>query len=272
MIREYASVKPYPVRFRDCDPEGRIHWHQLMDYAQDCDDSNCALIEARSDQLHERDACWILLAQSIQLTRDRPVFEDSFFVESWSCGVKGIRFYRENRYYRNRLDEAHLFGRGISEWIICSLDDHRPLRPASVLDMDLFSQKSDPSPDPVRKLPRLTPFGGEEAGLKGHEYTVGYSDLDINNHLHNTHYLRLAIRGGSAWPSIISISNLSVKVPMRRPWKSWPGRTPKGPAASRFRDGLPRRVSPPSWPPLAWTQAPSGFERRLVCGCLSLRP
>ena len=193
MIREYASVKPYPVRFRDCDPEGRIHWHQLMDYAQDCDDSNCALIEARSDQLHERDACWILLAQSIQLTRDRPVFEDSFFVESWSCGVKGIRFYRENRYYRNRLDEAHLFGRGISEWIICSLDDHRPLRPASVLDMDLFSQKSDPSPDPVRKLPRLTPFGGEEAGLKGHEYTVGYSDLDINNHLHNTHYLRLAI-------------------------------------------------------------------------------
>ncbi len=193
MINENASIRPYRVRFQDCDSRGRIHLYRLMDYAQDCDDRNCALFEATSENLYDRDACWILLAQDIRLTGDLPVGDDQVLIESWSMGHEGIRFYRKNRYYRNRADEAHCFGQGISQWIICSLGSHRPLRPATALDMDLFYQKSDPQGQASLKIPPLSALEDFDGPGQRLTYQVAYGDLDFNQHLHNTHYLRLAL-------------------------------------------------------------------------------
>ena len=193
MINDNASIRPYRVRFQDCDSRGQIHLYRLMDYEQDCDDRNCALFEATAENLYDRDACWILLAQEIRLTGDLPVGDDQILIESWSMGHEGIRFYRKNRYYRNRADEAHCFGQAISQWILCSMGSHRPLRPATVLDMDLFYQKSDPQGQSSMKIAPLSPLENFDGPGQRLTYQVAYGDLDFNQHLHNTHYLRLAL-------------------------------------------------------------------------------
>lgn len=163
-----------------------------MDYAQDCDDANCAVIGATTASLFEREACWILLAYAAHFTGELPRLGDSLIVESWSRGVRGVRFYRENRYYRNTADPEHSFGVGTSEWIICALDSHRPLRPSSVLDMEVFEAGSNREIAHLDRIPKLEPGGSREAGIR-FDYLVGYGDLDVNRHLHNTHYVKLAI-------------------------------------------------------------------------------
>lgn len=199
MYKDYRTVKPYEVRFQDADARGRIHLHRLLDYAQDCDEINCGLLGADTMTLYRAGACWILLGQSVRFEGDLPVGGDKILVESWSLGARGVRFYRENRYYRNRLDEDHCFGRSTSEWIVCSLDDHRPLRPSTALDMDDFSKKSEPGSGSLEKMPPLRPLAGADLLDPVLSCQVAYGDLDFNRHLHNTHYCRLAIDAAASF-------------------------------------------------------------------------
>lgn len=191
MARKRHTFKDYRIGFCDCDHQGQLHLHRLIDYAQDCDDTNCALIGATSESLFKRGACWILLAYAARFTGEFPRTGDSLIVESWSSGARGVRCYRENRYYRNRVDPAHSVGVGTSEWIICALDNHWPLRPSTVLDLETFESGSCRETAYLDKIPRLETAEG--APDDSFDFSVGYSDLDLNQHLHNTHYVKLAV-------------------------------------------------------------------------------
>ena len=213
MAHNYHTAKHYPVRFCDCNAEGRLHLHRLMDYAQDCDDANCAFFETTTEMLRIRDVCWILIANTLDFSGQWPGANDTLIVESWSSGLQGVRFYRENRYYRNEVDEAHLFGTGYSEWILCSLVDHRPLRPSAVVDVNSYNAKSDCATDKLNKISRLKSFVSHGAPNQQLTYQVGYGDLDANIHLHNTHFARLAL---DATSQLMAIDPLRHKLEIRK--------------------------------------------------------
>ncbi|HZK29341.1 MAG TPA: acyl-CoA thioesterase [Clostridia bacterium] len=202
MADDFHTIRHYTVRFCDCDASGHIHLHRLMDYAQDCDDANCAFFEATTKMLRARDICWILIANKVKFLGAMPGADDTLIVESWSAGSRGVRLYRANRYYRDTVDEAHLFGTGFSEWILCSRSTHRPLRPFFVLDADAFNSRSDLMIDHVVDIPRLASFARSESIRSQVSYQVGYGDLDANNHLHNTHFARLALDAAARYLSI----------------------------------------------------------------------
>ncbi|HPX93387.1 MAG TPA: thioesterase [Bacillota bacterium] len=187
------SVESYPVKFQDCDPSGRIHLHRLMDYAQDCDDRNCRLLGVDGKSLLKHKACWIMVGYAIRLIAGLPGSDEILVVDSWSRGLDGIRFYRENNYYLGKQAEANLIGMATSEWILASTDRHRPLRPAAILDPDEFNALSDPRVANLEIIERLSPPANPPATSCCLDYRIGLGDLDLNIHLHNTHYARLAV-------------------------------------------------------------------------------
>ncbi|MGI6157806.1 MAG: acyl-ACP thioesterase domain-containing protein [Saccharofermentanales bacterium] len=186
------SVERYTVRFQDCNPCGHIHLHRLLDYAQDCDDRNCGLFGLKSDMLLKRGICWILISHATHFTGPFPVAEDTLIVDSWTRGTKGIRLYRDNRYYRNVVDDEHLFGTASSQWILSELDTHRPLRPSDVTDVDDYNRRSDPTVGNMARIPRLKPFADDDdRAMLDMEVQLG--NLDTNTHLHSMHYVRAAV-------------------------------------------------------------------------------
>lgn len=193
MTRGRHSVEPYPIKSRDCDPAGYVHLHRLMDYAQDCDDRNCGLMGIDNQALLEKQAAWILIANTIRFFADAPASGDLLVIDSWSRGLKGIRFYRENRYYRNQAVTANLIGAASSEWILASTETHKPLRPASIIDLEDFQAMSDPSIANIEIIPRLLASHEAAPAPFSLQYQTGYGDLDFNGHMHNTNYTRLAL-------------------------------------------------------------------------------
>jgi len=193
MKNHHHTIGHYPVRMQDCDPTRRIHLHRLFDFAQDADDQNCALYGIQSVDLHPRGLCWILISHASSFTGALPRGEDMLIVDSWTRGTRGVRFLRENRYYKNTLDDAHYFGSATSEWIICTRGDHRPLRPSDVMDTEKFNNDRDASVGLFDKIPRLLADDSIWQMGEHHTHEVVLSDLDTNTHLHSACYLRLAI-------------------------------------------------------------------------------
>jgi len=197
MKASYHSAETYRVMFQDCAPCGQIHLHRLMDYAQDCDDRNCLLLDIDSKSLREKNACWIMIGNSLHFNAPRPRAGDLLIVDSWSIGLDGIRFYRGNKYYRNQVSDHSLIGTAISEWILARADNHKPLRPAQVLDLAEFAAMSDPLAANKFEIPKLKAEIDYLSAPSRFDYLAGLGDVDMNTHLHNTHYSRLALDAAS---------------------------------------------------------------------------
>lgn len=196
------TIARYRIRFQDCNPRYHVHLHRLMDLAQDSDDHSCGLFDSKSEDLRARGICWILLANTVSFIDELPKAEDILIVDSWTRGTRGIRLFRENRYYRNVMDDTGYFGSASSDWIFCTLDDHKPLRPPSVIDLDKIASVSDTAVGNMEKIPRLASVLDNPEEREVMRYQVQLGDLDTNTHLHSSHYVRLAIDAAGTYLSI----------------------------------------------------------------------
>ena len=110
------TIARYRIRFQDCNPRYHVHLHRLMDLAQDSDDHNCGLFDSKSEDLRSRYLLDSPCKHRFVYWRT-PKAEDILIVDSWTRGTRGVRLFRENRYYRNTMDENGYFGSASSDWI-----------------------------------------------------------------------------------------------------------------------------------------------------------
>lgn len=196
------TIARYRILFQDCNPHCHVHLHRLMDLAQDSDDHSCGRFDSKAEDLRARGFCWILLSNTFSFTGELPTAEETFVVDTWPRGTHGIRLFRENRFYRNSIDESNYFGAASSEWILCTLDEHRPLRPKSVVDLEKMAKVNDSAVGNMDNIPRLKSVLDNPEEREVMRYQVQLGDLDTNTHLHSSHYVRLAIDAAASYLSI----------------------------------------------------------------------
>ncbi len=196
------TIARYRIIYQDCNPQCHVHLHRLMALAQDSDDHSCDRFAGKSDDVRARGFCWILLSNTFTFTGELPKAEDTLIVDTWPRGTRGIRLFRENRYYKNSMDEANYFGAASSEWILCTLDDHRPMRPKSVIDLNLMATVNDPAVGNMENIPRLKSALDNAEEREVMRYQVQLGDLDTNTHFHSSYYVRLAIDAAARYVSI----------------------------------------------------------------------
>ena len=202
MKKDNHTIREYTVSVQETNPFNRIHFYRLMDYAQDCDGIDSARLNMKSVNIRKENMVWILLSLAYRFDDRFPVADDKLIVDTWSRGTRGIRFFRDNRYYRNVLDDAHCFGAMSSEWILASLDEHMPIRPSNICDTEEYNRVADPTVGYLKKVPNLKPLPDDADVYKMLRYTAHFGDLDLNNHFHNTHYARLAIDAAVRYLSV----------------------------------------------------------------------
>ncbi len=207
------TIARYRIIYQDCNPQCHVHLHRLMALAQDSDDHSCGRFDGKSDDVRARGFCWILLSNTFTFTGELPKAEDVLIVDTWPRGTHGIRLFRENRYFKNSLDEASYFGAASSEWILCTLDDHRPMRPKSVVDLEKMATVNDPAVGNMENIPRLKSVLDNPEEREVMRYQVQIGDLDTNTHFHSSYYVRLAVDATGAY---LSIDPLNEEIVVRR--------------------------------------------------------
>ena len=189
----------YKVRFHDTDAKEILSPSGTFKYIQ----------EAAMRQLHSQKPTYtdllhqgkVYLLSAIRVEMYYPIYAyEDIIARSWACPSRGVSFTRSYEIER----DGEIVCEAISAWALVSIKDKKLIK---VEDADTSNYSTDEpvkTEHPLRiRIPSALPMS-----LMG-EYTVKYSDTDINGHMNNTNYADILC---SYIPEIASLRVKSVGI------------------------------------------------------------
>ncbi|REG81536.1 acyl-[acyl-carrier-protein] thioesterase [Algoriphagus antarcticus] len=174
----FQFQKDFEVRSYQVDPDGKLSLTALSNLFQEiswlhADSADFGRI------LQEQHLSWIMARMDIKC-ENLPSWGDSIKVFTAGRGVDKLFAFRE---FLITNFEGDILAQGMSSWVLMNVQSKRLLRPEKVLRAELFDPEEKPDWQPEKvKL--------EGEFMKSEKLKVRYSDLDLNNHVNNTSYVR----------------------------------------------------------------------------------
>ncbi len=209
MVKEYIKPERHGlyealIRKTECDLEGQIFPHQLFAFAQEAATRHALRApDLQDEKLKKQALVWMISGTSMLFYPERIVFGEKLLSETWSKGVKGIKFMRGHAFYRETYSQEGLFALASSDWFLVDYFTRKPARPLEVTSEENLASWSAPfEPYDFRaKRVRSILDGERQAALKGEKPTdfvtkekkADYSLLDDNRHVNNIHYVAFCI-------------------------------------------------------------------------------
>ncbi|MBQ8343706.1 MAG: hypothetical protein IJY41_00775 [Clostridia bacterium] len=168
----------FKVKFHECNTNEIVGASQTFKYIQEA--AMCQLNSEKPtyNDLLKQGKAFILSAIRVEMYY--PVYAyEKITARSWACPSKGVSFIRSYELER----DGEIVCEAVSSWALVDVNDRKLLR---VDDVDLSNYSTDEvikTEHPMRiRIPSALPMS-----LVG-EYTVRYSDTDLNGHVNNTNY------------------------------------------------------------------------------------
>ena len=131
--------------------------------------------------LQARGLTWVLARQAVVVERPIAMGERAE-VHTWPSGADRLSALRD---FEVRVG-GDLRARAVTQWIVVDLATRKPVRPGTVLPLDLVEPMEH-----VLPLPGGRPPAPEPSGLERH-FTTRYRDIDRNLHVTNATYVEWA--------------------------------------------------------------------------------
>lgn len=168
----------YEVGSFQIHPDGRISLTSLADLFQEIAWKHADSADFGRN-LYATNQVWILSRLEIKVLKF-PKWGDKIQLFTGGRGAQKLFAFREFMVWD---ENEQVLARGMSSWLLLNSETKRILKPESVLSPALF----DPSKQPEWQPSKLV-ISGEE--IASEEVKVRLSDLDLNNHVNNTSYIR----------------------------------------------------------------------------------
>jgi medium-chain acyl-[acyl-carrier-protein] hydrolase len=197
---KFQYTKEFEVGSYQVHPNGKISLTGLADLFQEiawrhADSADFGRNLIASQQM------WVLSRLDIRVNA-LPKWGDRIRIFTGGRGADKLFAFREFLVWDN---QENVLVRAMSSWLLLNSETKRIQRPEQVLPPELF----DPLEKPAWQPEKISPLG-EWKGKE--EVRVKYSDLDLNNHVNNTSYIRWAedfLADQGVFPSQVSINYLS---------------------------------------------------------------
>jgi len=170
------------VRTDDLTPMGDASLPALGAYLQEAAGPHAAALGVSMDALAEDGRAWVLARLRMHVDR-RPSRGRTVTIETWPSGLNGLYATREFEIAVGGTD----VGRATSAWFLIDLERRRPVRPPRAVRTLDPPDRPPALPHEEEALARPTRTDHE------HTTTVGYHDLDRNEHVNNVRYLAWAL-------------------------------------------------------------------------------
>lgn len=175
----------YRVSSYETDASGRLSTPGLFNYLQDAASAHATVLGFGRDELEKKNMFWVLSRIMVQMDTI-PGWEEEIVIKTWPRGAGGIFALRDFIVYGKN---GNKYGAATSCWLMVDRESRRPLRTGRMMEKlegRLSENKAlDRAP---RKLPEM-----KDISYRSPLFTVKYSDLDINMHVNNVHYIRWAL-------------------------------------------------------------------------------
>ena len=174
----FQFQKDFEVRSYQVDPDGKLSLTALSNLFQEIAWRHADSADFGRN-LQEQNLSWILSRIDIKC-EDLPSWGDSIKVYTAGRGVDKLFAFRE---FLITNPAGDVLAKAMSSWVLMNVVTKRIFRPENALPPELFDPKEKPEwqPGKIRLKGDL---------LKSEKLKVRHSDLDLNNHVNNTSYVR----------------------------------------------------------------------------------
>lgn len=177
---EAVFSKKYTVEVSDIDFRQQIKLSSLFGYLQDMATEHGYRIGVGRDVLQTKyGIIWVLARVKVDVIR-YPKFKEEIVIETWPDQPGKLDFNRNFLVYDK---DKNIIIKAMSQWVLIDFNTRR-LRRSSILE------EKFPESDRQRPLD-FTPNKIKPEGnlVSNYKKTVGYSDIDLNEHLNNAKYI-----------------------------------------------------------------------------------
>lgn len=172
-------TEEYRINSHNCDCSGVVRPSEILRYMHETANLQMRKYGPSNDELRADNKAFILSKINLSFYRELYAF-DEIRVETWAVESKGVSFYRCSRVFRNEDLVAEMVA-------VFALVDITTKKLCRVTDVE-FGFDAEPNMLELDIPARFRIPEEVELGLIG-EYTVNYSDTDVNMHMNNTNYL-----------------------------------------------------------------------------------
>ncbi|GAB4317736.1 MAG: thioesterase [Candidatus Sumerlaeia bacterium] len=173
------------MRIFESDAGERLTVPALCNYFQEA--ASCHAFELGLDVqrlIADHRITWVLSRFHMQVYR-RPAWRERVCVETWPSDYSRLLARREFRLLNDRGD---LLAAATSSWVLIDLERRRPIRlPRYVIE------KLPPPAERAMEEPTGSVPGAKTGGAGRREFSVRFSDLDINRHVNHVAYISWAV-------------------------------------------------------------------------------
>lgn len=177
-VPEYS--KEFEVDISHVDFTGRLKLSSLFQFFQDTATLHAESLGLGMEEMHKTyNALWVLVRMRVHIEK-YPIWGDRVTVETWPEKPRKFEFYRNFVAKNNKGD---IFAKAVSTWVVIDMDT----RKLKILEPLPSAYPLSNRQRPIDcKLGRLQPNGPLEMVYKR---LIGYSDIDVNEHLNNSKYI-----------------------------------------------------------------------------------
>lgn len=176
----------FQVRSYESDRRATLKPHSLLNYFEEAAQQHATELGFGFEELKKEQRFWVLSRLSAQVLRS-PTWGDRVTVETWPKSVSRLFAIRDFLIHRDGEESSEPLVRASSAWLLMDATNGRPLRPEKFLPEGPLLDNAEKHA--LKEVPEKVALPEDDDELLT-EVSVHYSDLDVNNHVNNSVYLR----------------------------------------------------------------------------------
>lgn len=188
MIKKHTDT--YRVRAYELGPDAKVRTSSLCNYLQETAGVHADALNIGVGKLLETGLTWVLARFQVRF-HAFPALGEELTVVTWPSAVERLQCRRD---FQMRDAAGQAVCEAVSWWVVVDVAARRVVRIPEVI-AELHPIEKDFALDvPPSRLP------APEAWTNEHHFPVRLSDIDVNQHVNNVHYIQWAIE--SAQPTL----------------------------------------------------------------------
>lgn len=169
------------VSFSRLDKAGKVPWHEILNYLQDCSTFQSESLGVGVEHLKAKNRAWVLLAYKIQIVRELRLGEE---IEIGTCPIDFGKVMATRQFFiKDKNGEFVVKAESI--WSLIDINRRMPIR---IGEEDTRKYEKETAFDSI-KVSRKIRFSGQKEIIG--EHVVQGIDIDTNGHVNNANYLRM---------------------------------------------------------------------------------
>ena len=168
------KVLPFEVDFRS-----KLKLPNLVNYILNCAGYHADFCHYGLSDLQKHDYSWVLIRVAIEMDRYPKMYE-KVHVQTW---VEGFIKIFSKRNYAFLDADGKILGYARTIWAVIDNKTRKAVNISEILDKQAILEKDCPI-DRIRNIPAIS-----ESDVAKEQFTVKYSDIDMNQHLNSSKYV-----------------------------------------------------------------------------------